>query len=285
MLIHAYKYQGAGNDFVILDNRNDEYNLTPEQIKLLCDRRFGIGADGMMLLGKATQGHDFSMRYFNADGYEGSMCGNGGRCLVAFAAHRGIKKFDFNAIDGFHTAQVLDFTPYRCIVKLKMKDLEACDKYSDNAYFLNTGSPHYVEFVEDTATYPVDEKGKYWRYHEDFEGGTNVNFVQIRENCINVRTYERGVEAETFACGTGVTASSIATYLYSPEKGHSEKQTVAVCPNGGEKEELEKLKYDIHALGDDLQVCFTYNKSSKTFTDVYLTGPATFVFECDIEIK
>ncbi len=274
MIVHAYKYQGAGNDFVILDNRNNEYDLTPEQVKLLCDRRFGVGADGMMLLGK-SDGYDFSMRYFNADGYEGSMCGNGGRSLVAFAAHKGIKKFDFNAIDGFHTAQVLEFTPHRCIVKLKMKDLEACGKYSDNAYFLNTGSPHYVEFVEDTATYPVDEKGKYWRYHKDFEGGTNVNFVQINDNCINVRTYERGVEAETFACGTGVTASSIATYLYSPEKGYAQKQA---------DDDAELLKYDIHALGDDLQVNFKYNKSSKTFTDVYLTGPATFVFECDIEI-
>ena len=140
MIVHAYKYQGAGNDFVIFDNRNGEYDcLTPQQIKLLCDRRFGVGADGMMLLGKSDE-YDFSMRYFNADGYEGSMCGNGGRCLVAFAAHRGIKKFDFNAIDGFHTAEVLEFTPHRCIVKLKMVDLEAGDKYSENAYFLNTGS-------------------------------------------------------------------------------------------------------------------------------------------------
>ena len=164
MIVHAYKYQGAGNDFVIFDNRNGEYDcLTPEQIKLLCDRRFGVGADGMMLLGKSNE-YDFSMRYFNADGYEGSMCGNGGRCLVAFAAHRGIKKFEFNAIDGYHIAEVLEYTPHRCIVKLKMVDLEAGDKYSENAYFLNTGSPHYVEFVEDTATYPVDEKGKYWRY-------------------------------------------------------------------------------------------------------------------------
>ena len=276
MIVHVYKYQGAGNDFVIFDNRNGEYDsLTPEQIKLLCDRRFGVGADGMMLLGKSDE-HDFSMRYFNADGYEGSMCGNGGRCLVAFAAHRGIKKFDFNAIDGFHTAEVLEFTPHRCIVKLKMVDLEAGDKYSENAYFLNTGSPHYVEFVEDTASYPVDEKGKYWRYHPDFVGGTNVNFVQIKDNCINVRTYERGVEAETFACGTGVTASSISTYMYSPEKGHAEKKEIA--------EGVEYAKYDIHALGDDLSVCFNYNKNSKTFTDVYLTGPATFVFECDIEI-
>lgn len=283
MTIHAYKYQGAGNDFVILDNRDNSCNLTPEQIKLLCDRRFGIGADGMMLLGQSNE-FDFSMRYFNADGYEGSMCGNGGRCLVAFAAHRGIKKFDFIAIDGFHTAQVLEYTPHRCIVKLKMKDLEACGKYSDNAYFLNTGSPHYVEFVDDVANYPVDEKGKYWRYHKDFEGGTNVNFVELKDNCINVRTYERGVEAETYACGTGVTASSIASYLYCQNKGFTEKQQVAICPQEDKCEEAELVRYDIHALGDDLQVNFKYNKSSKTFSDVYLTGPATFVFECDIEI-
>ena len=284
MLIHAYKYQGAGNDFVILDNRNGEFDLTPQQINLLCDRRFGIGADGMMLLGKGDEKHDFSMRYFNADGYEGSMCGNGGRCLVAFAAHRGITKFDFNAIDGFHTADVLEFTPFRCIVKLKMTDLEAADKYSPNAYFLNTGSPHYVEFVENVAEYPVDEKGKYWRYHPDFVGGTNVNFVEIKDNCINVRTYERGVEAETYACGTGVTASSIATYMYSPDKGHASKECIKV-ENAEGVQEIETAKYDIHELGDDLSVSFKYNKSSKTFTDVYLTGPATFVFECDIEIK
>jgi len=111
-----------------------------------------------------------------------------------------------------------------------------------------------------------------------------VNFVELKDNCINVRTYERGVEAETYACGTGVTASSIATYLYSPHKGFAEKQQVAVCPNGEKCEEVELVKYDIHALGDDLQVNFKYNKSSKAFTDVYLTGPATFVFECDIEI-
>lgn len=277
MIVHAYKYQGAGNDFVILDNRNGEYDLTPEQVNRLCDRRFGIGSDGLMLLGKSDK-YDFSMRYFNADGYEGTMCGNGGRCLVAFAAHRGIKNFDFNAIDGFHTAQVLDFTPHRCIVRLKMIDLNSYNKYSENAYFLNTGSPHYVEFVEDTATYPVDEKGKYWRYCKDFEGGTNVNFVQINDKSINVRTYERGVEAETFACGTGVTASSISTYIHSPNKGYASKE---ICSNDPQ---TEAVKYDIHALGDDLSVDFKYNKESKTFTDIYLTGPATFVFECDIEL-
>ncbi len=283
MTIHAYKYQGAGNDFVILDNRNNEYDLTPEQIKLLCDRRFGVGSDGLMLLG-ASDKYDFSMRYFNADGYEGSMCGNGGRCLVAFAAHMGIKKFEFNAIDGYHEAEVLELTKHRCIVKLRMIDLGASEKYSENAYFLNTGSPHYVEFVDNVMEYPVDEKGKYWRYHPDFVGGTNVNFVEVLDNKIKVRTYERGVEAETYACGTGVTASSIATYLYDSSRGYASKQLIQVCPQMQKATTIEAVKYDIQALGDNLSVSFNYNKDEKKFSDIYLTGPATFVFDTHIEI-
>ena len=289
MIIHAYKYQGAGNDFVILDNRDLKYNdLTPKQIKLLCDRRFGVGSDGLMLLGPSDQ-YDFSMRYFNADGYEGSMCGNGGRCLVAFAAHMGIKKFEFNAIDGYHHAEVLELTKHRCIVKLRMIDLGEYQKYSDNAYFLNTGSPHYVEFVDNVMEYPVDEKGKYWRWHKDFVGGTNVNFVEICDDKIKVRTYERGVEAETFACGTGVTASSIATYLHS-KKGFTEKTHMFVDPINPQTDtnnlvtEIESVKYDIQALGDNLSVSFDHTEPNKKFTNVYLTGPATFVFETDIEI-
>ncbi len=284
MVIEAYKYQGAGNDFVILDNRELQYNhLTDKEIRLLCDRRFGVGGDGLMLLGPSDK-YDFSMRYFNADGFEGSMCGNGGRCLVAFAAHRGIKKFEFEAIDGYHRAEVLEYTPHRCIVKLKMIDLGECQKYSDNAYFLNTGSPHYVEFVENVKEYPVDERGKFWRWHKDFEGGTNVNFVEIEDNHINVRTYERGVEAETFACGTGVTASSIATYLHS-DKGFAKKEMIMVSAQGEEAQSVEQVKYDIHALGDNLSVTFNYDKSKKLFSEIYLTGPATFVFKTDIEIN
>ncbi len=297
MTIHAYKYQGAGNDFVILDNRDLKYNnLTPEQIKLLCDRRFGVGSDGLMLLGPSDE-YDFSMRYFNADGYEGSMCGNGGRCLVAFAAHMGIKKFEFNAIDGYHHAEVLELGKHRCIVKLRMIDLGEYQKYSDNAYFLNTGSPHYVEFVDNVMEYPVDEKGKYWRWHKDFKGGTNVNFVEICDNKIKVRTYERGVEAETFACGTGVTASSIATYLHNTTKGFACRESMPIeqlsaTDNDNKNNlnakqpasELERVKYDIQALGDSLSVSFDYTKSDKKFTNIYLTGPATFVFETDIEI-
>lgn len=282
MTIHAYKYQGAGNDFVILDNRKNEYNLSTEQIKLLCDRRFGVGSDGLMLLG-ASDKYDFSMRYFNADGYEGTMCGNGGRCLVAFAAHIGIKKFEFEAIDGYHHAEVLEIGKHRCIVKLRMIDINEYKKYSENAYFLNTGSPHYVEFVENVMEYPVDEKGKYWRWYKDFPGGTNVNFVEVAKNKIKVRTYERGVEAETYACGTGVTASSIATYLFC-DKGFTEKEQIMVSSQGQKPYQIETVKYDIQALGDNLSVSFKYNKDEKFFSDIYLTGPATFVFDTHIEL-
>ncbi len=271
MKLHIFKYQGAGNDFVIIDNRNADINLSSKQIKLLCDRRFGIGSDGLMLLGKSDK-YDFSMRYFNADGNEGSMCGNGGRCLVAFAAHRGIKKYEFEAIDGYHKAELIELAQHRCIVKLKMIDLDSYLIYSPKAFYLNTGSPHYVEFVNDLSNYPVNEKGKYWRYHNDFKGGTNVNFVEIiSDNLIKVRTYERGVEAETYACGTGVTASAIATFAYRTKKiAQISKQ--------------EAFTYDIMALGDKLSVEFKYNSSKDSFYDIFLTGPATYVYDTLIDI-
>ena len=314
MIIHAYKYHGAGNDFIILDNRKFQYNsLTTEQIKLLCDRHFGIGGDGLMLLGPGNR-YEFSMRYFNADGHEGTMCGNGGRCLVAFAAHKGITNFEFEATDGHHHAEILELGERQCIVKLKMIDINQYQQYSEKSYFLNTGSPHYVEFVEDVMEYPVDEKGKYWRWHKDFKGGTNVNFVEISDNKIKVRTYERGVEAETLACGTGATASSIATFLHSP-KGfagktaepteHAQNNTRdnnqenfpnntqdqknslpndnTASPNK-QNSQTETVTYNIQALGANLSVSFKYNKNKKAFSDIYLTGPATFVFETEIVI-
>src|SRR5574344_50516 len=301
MKIHAYKYQGAGNDFVILDNRSGKYRLTTKQINLLCDRRFGIGADGLMLLGKSKK-YDFSMRYFNADGKEGTMCGNGGRCLSAFAAQvgvigkmlgkdktdKGIQTFEFEAIDGYHKSQILknafaqnhkssagnkaEKTAKECIVKLKMKDVDECKKYSPTAYFLNTCSAHYVEFVKDVKNYPVAEKGKYWRWHKDFKGGTNANFVSGTENGLFVRTYERGVEAETYACGTGITASCIAAYTDGCQRYAYCKKTSAG----------NSVKFNAQALGGKLSVEFL-EKDGK-FTEVYLTGPATFVFECEVEI-
>lgn len=270
MEIQAYKYQGAGNDFVILDNRTGRYdNLDSPRIKLLCDRRFGIGGDGLMLLGTSDR-YDFSMRYFNADGNEGTMCGNGGRCLVAFAARCGIRQFEFEAIDGYHSARLLSFSPHRCMVRLKMLDRPEYRRYASDAFFLDTGSPHLVKFIEQVKDYPVDEQGRYWRHHPDFPGGTNVNFVQPEAGQLFVRTFERGVEAETYACGTGVTASAIAAYL------HSGKADKAASP--------ETVRYEIQALGDRLAVDFTYDPACGRFADIYLTGPATFVYECRIEI-
>ncbi len=262
----AYKYQGAGNDFVILDNRDGGIELGSSQIKLLCDRRFGIGSDGLMLL-ESSRDYDFKMRYFNSDGFEGTMCGNGGRCLVAFAARMGIRHFDFEAIDGFHTAELIEYTPSRSMIRLKMKDVEEVRNFIPsrkedslpNTFFLDTGSAHLVIFVESVEKIDVATEGKFWRYYPDFEKGTNVNFVEFRDQDLYVRTYERGVEAETFACGTGVTASAIAAYLLKGERSN----------------------YTIQTLGDTLYVDFKPTAKGE-FSDIWLTGPATYVFETEI---
>ncbi|MCK9626400.1 MAG: diaminopimelate epimerase [Bacteroidales bacterium] len=269
-MIHAYKYQGAGNDFVIIDNRKGDINLNDKQIRHLCDRRFGIGGDGMMLLGSSDK-YDFTMKYFNADGFEGTMCGNGGRCLVAFAAHKKIKKFEFTAIDGYHKAEVLEYSEHKCIVRLKMRDIDIIEKHSEG-YFLDTGSDHFVVFVDDVTNYDVDTEGKKWRWAERFPKGTNVNFVQIEPKRLSVRTYERGVEAETYACGTGVTASSIASYVNGCKNYTKFADAIG-----------EHIKFDIKALGDKLAVDFI-PIGGTSFREVYLTGPATFVFDTQIDI-
>jgi len=266
MKIHVYKYQGAGNDFVCIDNRKGNIRLTTKQINRLCDRRFGVGSDGMMLIGKSKK-YDFSMRYFNADGKEGTMCGNGGRCISAFADHLGIKKLEFDAVDGYHNAEILSRKGNEKKVRLKMTDVLSCPKYGRKSFFLDTGSPHYVEFVKDVDNYPVDTKGKYWRFH--FDGGTNVNFVEVCPAGLKIRTYERGVEAETFACGTGATASAIAAF------------TSGIKPS---TQKGDTFSYNLQARGGKLNVKATYNAKDKSFRDVYLTGPATLVFECDIDV-
>jgi diaminopimelate epimerase len=302
MLIHAYKFEGAGNDFVIIDNREEKYNLTNLQIKQLCDRRFGIGADGLMLLGGHNQ-YDFSMKYYNADGNIGTMCGNGGRCLVAFAAKMRITSFEFSASDGYHIGEIIEQRENTYTVKLKMNDLseiiefQHCGKIVDytpngeyrdisntdiagresneKAYFLNTGSPHYIEFIRNIKQFPVERVGKFWRWHPSYKDGTNVNFVEINKSNGNldgslfVRTYERGVEAETFACGTGVTASAIAAFKYQMKD---------------KTDSIKSGRYEIETLGGSLRVEFIYNPEKRKYTDIYLTGPAKFVFETTIEI-
>jgi diaminopimelate epimerase len=261
MIIHFFKYQGTGNDFVILDNRKHEYSfLNTDQIRRLCDRRFGIGADGLMLLNEKA-GYDLEMKYFNADGREGSMCGNGARCIIKFAYHLGIHRNDYKfwAADGDHEGEIdTDGT-----VSLKMKDVDQIKK-SHGDFILNTGSPHYVKLVNDVMEADVYKKGRDIRYSKDFEqDGINVNFVeQAGEDEIIVRTYERGVEDETYSCGTGVVAAALV--CYHNENGFNE---VEVKTLGG------SLSVEFDRLDDD------------HYTNIWLSGPAEKVFEGKVEVK
>ena len=252
MEISFYKYHGTGNDFIILDNRDGRYSqLTVEQIALMCNRRFGIGADGLMLL-EVEEGFDFKMKYHNADGKEGSMCGNGGRCLVQFAKDQGISKdkYLFIATDGPHEASIQE----NGWIRLKMKDVDNIT-LSDADYVLNTGSPHLVRWVDDMTTLNVFEEGRNIRYNETYQqDGININFVKKLENGIQVRTYERGVEDETLSCGTGVTASAIAA-----------------AKNLGDNHVHVKVE------GGALEVMF-HKINDNQFSDIWLIGPATFVF-------
>jgi diaminopimelate epimerase len=252
------KYQGAGNDFIIIDNRKGVFNADDSiLINKLCDRRFGIGADGLILIASSAS-HDFEMKYFNSDGLEGTMCGNGGRCSADFAIKAGIagKKLAFQAIDGVHKAVAEEG-----IIRLQMNDLKD-PRLIDGNYFINTGSPHYVIFKKDVKDIDVNTEGKKYRWSEKFApGGTNVNFVEIEKNGIYVRTFERGVEEETLSCGTGVTASAIASVL----SGHFDTKTVNVKTNGG-------------------NLSVSLNISGMNITNIWLSGPATFVFNGEIEI-
>lgn len=257
------KYQGTGNDFVLIDDRNEKFDHTNQaQIQRLCDRRFGIGADGLILL-RNDPHTDFKMIYFNADGREGSMCGNGGRCIVAFAHSLGIfaKKTIFNAVDGLHEAEIEGG-----IVSLKMKDVGRVEIASD-FYWLDTGSPHYVAYVSQLADFDVFKEGKAIRYNDRFKAeGTNVNFVErLAANSLSVRTYERGVEDETLSCGTGVTACAIAESYASPHANLS-----------------GDFEVKIKVLGGILAV--SYHKNENQFTHIYLKGKAEKVYEGTINM-
>lgn len=261
MKVAFYKYQGTGNDFVILDNRNGEYtHLTTEQVNLLCNRKFGVGADGLMLLNKHPE-YDFEMVYFNADGKEGSMCGNGGRCLVKFAWHMGIKahSYRFIATDGPHDAKIDE----NGIVSLKMVDVDNV-AIEGSHKILNTGSPHYVQFVQNLPLLDVITEGKAVRYGETFKKeGINVNFAEKLDNgSLFVRTYERGVEDETLSCGTGVTAAAISL-LPNPDGFNK----VSVKTPGG------KLAVEFDATG------------GKTFSNIWLIGPAELVYKGEITLN
>lgn len=255
-----YKYQGTGNDFIIIDNRGKDLHktLSTKQIATWCDRRFGIGADGLMLL-TDLDGYDFQMIYYNSDGRESSMCGNGGRCITAFAKKMGIikDKYHFLAIDGEHEAMIAE----NGLVKLKMSRPQGFHLYNSNEFWLNTGSPHYVILAEeDVDSLNMVEIGQKIRYNEEFAAeGTNVNLVNIVERGkLKVRTYERGVEDETLSCGTGVTACAYSYVIW-----HNSIEKVTVSTRGGE------LSVEIKDFDKETEA-------------VWLVGAATFVFEGNI---
>lgn len=258
MNIHFYKYHGAGNDFILADNRERNIQLTTEQVAALCDRRFGIGADGLMLL-QLTEDADFEMVYYNSDGNESTMCGNGGRCIAAFANRLGIvdRQMNFKAIDGMHFAVIKDDD----IVALQMQDVAGI-QFGDGFEILDTGSPHYISWVEDASEVDVFREGRAIRSREQFQPkGINVNFVNKKGNGLAIRTYERGVEDETLACGTGVTAAAIVSV----------------------GKETGVFHVPVAAKGGQLSVSFE-KTNEQTAENIILTGPAKFVFEGDVLI-
>ena len=263
--VHFYKYDGAGNDFVVVDIREGAPRWDEATVARICHRRFGVGADGLMTLDKAEAPFDFEMRYYNSDGRLGSMCGNGGRCITAFAhklglghrdAQTGRRVFDFKAYDGAHHAELLMWNEAEGmgIVELGMRDV-ACSEVRRclDGWFLDTGSPHYVQRVSDLEHFDVVGEGRCLRHRSDlFPEGTNVDFIEDRaDGSLGVRTYERGVEDETWACGTGVTACAIVS---------------------GNKR--------LHAQGGDFKVDFV--ATGEAYTHVRLTGPVALNFEGDI---
>ena len=303
MLQRFSKYHGAGNDFLIADNRDGHLSLSEEVIRHLCDRHTGFGADGVMLL-ESGAGKDFNMVYFNPDGSGGMMCGNGGRCIVAFAADCGAVSPDstivFDAADGEHIASIPENgMKGEKTVRLKMKDVSGITAYpEEDGFFLDTGTRHYVKFVSGLADYPVLSEGPVLRHDSRFAPvGTNVNFVEVaggpastvRTICtakgdsstleaegqastvLSIRTFEKGVEYETLACGTGIVASAMASFVRGVPPSRTAGETVA---------------YSVRAAIADLSVEFVPHRDNGLFcaSDVYLTGPACFVGYVEVQI-
>ena len=303
MLQRFSKYHGAGNDFLIADNRDGHLSLSEEVIRHLCDRHTGFGADGVMLL-ESGSGKDFNMVYFNPDGSGGMMCGNGGRCIVAFAADCGAVSPDstivFDAADGEHIASIPENgMKGEKTVRLKMKDVSGITAYpEEDGFFLDTGTRHYVKFVSGLTDYPVLSEGPVLRHDSRFAPvGTNVNFVEVaggpastvRTICtakgdsstleaegqastvLSIRTFEKGVEYETLACGTGIVASAMASFVRGVPPSRTAGETVA---------------YSVRAAIADLSVEFVPHRDNGLFcaSDVYLTGPACFVGYVEVQI-
>lgn len=263
MIVHFSKYHGTGNDFILIDGRErDNSFLDKKLIRRLCERRFGIGSDGLILLEDSAK-YDFTMRYFNADGLEGTMCGNGGRCITAFAHRLGLCGLEcsFEGIDGLHTSVLLPDDE----IRLRLQDVDGI-RWMEDGYLVDTGSPHYVRFVEQLDQSDMEMEGRKIRYQRRFgKNGVNVNFVAMDpgSNRISVRTYERGVEAETLSCGTGVTAAAICAYYH---------------------DKADIFSYRITTRGGKLNVTFRARHHTQ-FTDVYLTGKVTHVYDGSVEIN
>jgi diaminopimelate epimerase len=265
MVLRFTKFHGTGNDFILIDNREGSIQLSTDQIRYLCDRHLGIGADGLMLMNPSSE-IDFSMLYFNADGLEGSMCGNGGRCIAAFAHTLGIEGpfLKFSAFDGIHEAVIHEQKKNTFDVSIGLNDVIGIRNLSDQKFVLNTGSPHYVAFVDDPDVIDIVSEGRKIRWASRFQPeGINVNYVRKKNRSLYVRTYERGVENTTLSCGTGVTASAVAA---------------SAGTNNGQAE------WDIQTLGGPLHVSFV-KENDERFTNVWLRGLAIKVFEGHAEIS
>ena len=259
MQINFYKYQGTGNDFVMIDNRDNSFpKNNTKLIEFLCDRRFGIGGDGLILL-ENHEKYDFTMVYYNSDGSTSTMCGNGGRCLVAFAKQLGVieNEAHFEASDGYHYAKFENN-----LIALQMIDVTEVKHFNSHEY-VYTGSPHHVQFVDDLVHFDVKNEGARLRYSDLYDAsGCNINFVeQIEADTFSVRTYERGVEDETLSCGTGATAVGIA--MYATNKTTSNQ-------------------ININVLGGKLTISFEAENNS--YKNVFLTGPAEMVFGGSLEV-
>ncbi len=270
-MFEFYKYHGAGNDFIVIDDREKKFNARyTEKIKLLCHRRFGIGADGLILI-QEKKGYDFEMIYFNSDGSRGAMCGNGGRCAVHFAHHvlkivKNPEKVKFLAADGEHEASILPNGE----IKLKMQEVKSVGERNGLPFLYSGTTPHNVMFVKDLKKFPVFERGREIRYLDKKEG-VNVNFVEIKNGILYARTYERGVENETMACGTGAVCIAVASHYLGKFKGNSCK----IKMPGGEL----KVEFEIRSARQGL----AEKTKGVSYKNIWLTGPAVSVFKGELE--
>jgi len=254
--IQFHKYQGTGNDFILIDDRSENFPTSKELVQKLCDRKFGVGADGLILI----QNHpelDYRMVYFNSDGSQ-SLCGNGSRCGFAFARLLGMVDSEaiFETTDGIHKIKLEGG-----LIHFQLFDVSEKNKLSDHEWYLDTGSPHHIVFSESIDRLDVKAQGSAVRYSDRYssQNGTNVNFAQLLPNKVKIRTYERGVEDETLSCGTGATAVG----LLAGSMEYSSPVTVETA-------------------GGELKVFF--KKENEHFTDIWLAGPAEKVFAGSIFI-